>query len=437
MEANAIKIKITPPGDVPVHDDIYSRALIVRNETTTVCLINFDLLHIDKETTAEICRLVEERTGILSSNIMIAGTHNHNARISPPPLTVSDGKDGYKRIDSGCLDSMIAPVVDGVVAAHKNLLPARIGISSGRFSTPMVVNDRYLLNDKTIAWDPDAYTEDEIISPTGPVDPEVRVLHVKDAGEKTIAVLYNYACHANAFDNEMLGNARSADYPGVASDFIENKLGGIALFTAGASGDIHPFGGWWSDRKNPEKRHQAVYAMGEGLGATVEGVIRRMNDYRDHVHLSGAKRVVSLSMRQPGQREEADIIRTMSRENLKKKLGFTLARCRYVTRQATANPGKRIEGIIQVLRIGDLALAGIPGELFVEYGLEIKKRSCAPLTNIVTLANDNIGYLFTDTAFQLAGYQTWPILFEAYPAPSAGRILVEESLMLIADATGT
>ena len=50
---------------------------------------------------------------------------------------------------------------------------------------------------------------------------------------------------------------------------------------------------------------------------------------------------------------------------------------------------------LQVLRIGDLSIAAIPFEVFVEIGLEIKKKT--PFTDAFTieLANDSRGYLPT------------------------------------------
>ena len=431
MEAAAAKVGITPPGNVEVHDEIHSRIAILRNREVAVCVINFDLLNIDKQTTATICRLVEERTGIPPSGILIACTHNHKARIGPPPLTTSDGKGGYKMVDRGCLDRMVGPVVEGVVAAQKALAPAQICAGSGKFATPLVDNDRYLLRDKTIGWWWNDYTEEDIITPTGPVDPEVGVLHVKGAGGETIAVLYNYSCHADAFEGDALGTARGADYPGLASEFLEKRLGGTAVFTAGASGDIHPVGVWLAAPDDARKRHELAHLMAEQLGMTVERVVRRMTRYQGDVRLSGAKRIVPLPIREPGIRDEEDIIRTLSREKLKSQKEGMLARCRFVAQHARANRGKKIDAIIQVLKIGDFALVGIPGELFVEYGIEIKKRSSSPFTFVATLANDDLGYMPTETAFQLGGYQTWPLYFEEYPAPSVGRTLVEESLDLI------
>ena len=62
---------------------------------------------------------------------------------------------------------------------------------------------------------------------------------------------------------------------------------------------------------------------------------------------------------------------------------------------------------LQALRIGDLAVCGIPFETFVETGLDLKKRSPFPQTMVIGLANGRHGYLPTPEQHQLGGYETW------------------------------
>ena len=57
------------------------------------------------------------------------------------------------------------------------------------------------------------------------------------------------------------------------------------------------------------------------------------------------------------------------------------------------------------MRIGDVALVALPGEPFVELGLEIKRRSPAPHTFVVGYANDWVGYLPTQVAWEQGGYE--------------------------------
>ena len=54
--------------------------------------------------------------------------------------------------------------------------------------------------------------------------------------------------------------------------------------------------------------------------------------------------------------------------------------------------------------------ARAPGELFVEWGLEMKKWSPFPYTFIAELANDSVGYIPTYEAFRRGGYETTPVV---------------------------
>jgi hypothetical protein len=62
---------------------------------------------------------------------------------------------------------------------------------------------------------------------------------------------------------------------------------------------------------------------------------------------------------------------------------------------------------LQGIRIGGVVLLGIPGEVFVEIGLEIKKkaRSLGLRVAVVELANDYLSYLPTEKAFGEGGYE--------------------------------
>jgi len=63
--------------------------------------------------------------------------------------------------------------------------------------------------------------------------------------------------------------------------------------------------------------------------------------------------------------------------------------------------------ILQALRIGDVGVAAIPCEVFVEIGLDLKKNSPWKPSFTISLANGYNGYLPTVEHFQLGGYETW------------------------------
>jgi neutral ceramidase len=60
---------------------------------------------------------------------------------------------------------------------------------------------------------------------------------------------------------------------------------------------------------------------------------------------------------------------------------------------------------LQVIKIGEMRLAAIPAETFVEIGLDLKKRY--PGSTVVSLANAYHGYLPTPEQHALGGYETW------------------------------
>mgnify|MGYP001077602369 CR=1 FL=1 len=63
--------------------------------------------------------------------------------------------------------------------------------------------------------------------------------------------------------------------------------------------------------------------------------------------------------------------------------------------------------ILQAVRIGDLGIATVPFETFVETGLELKARSPLKPTFTISLANGSGGYLPTPEQHRLGGYETW------------------------------
>ena len=60
---------------------------------------------------------------------------------------------------------------------------------------------------------------------------------------------------------------------------------------------------------------------------------------------------------------------------------------------------------VSAARIGPFAIASNAGELFVEWGITVKKRSPFPHTVVSELTNDGIGYEPTEAGCQHEGYE--------------------------------
>ena len=82
------------------------------------------------------------------------------------------------------------------------------------------------------------------------------------------------------------------------------------------------------------------------------------------------------------------------------------------------------------MRIGDAVLVGLPGEVYVEYGLKIKHAFPDHRIIVVGLANDEIGYVPTPEAFEEGWYETKPWWFSKV-APDCGEVLTREAISMV------
>ena len=96
-----------------------------------------------------------------------------------------------------------------------------------------------------------------------------------------------------------------------------------------------------------------------------------------------------------------------------------------------ADPNEPVYPIeIHVVRIGDIAMATNPFELYLDYGVQIKGRSPAVQTFVVELAGSG-SYLPTERAVKGGGYGA--IEKSCIVGPEAGQEIVETTLKLLRD----
>src|SRR5690606_34489807 len=83
---------------------------------------------------------------------------------------------------------------------------------------------------------------------------------------------------------------------------------------------------------------------------------------------------------------------------------------------------------VQVFSIGDdVAIVGLPGEIFTELSMAIKKASPFKTTLVVELTNSHIAYVPTEKAFRQGSYET----INSRVAPGGGELMVEAAINLL------
>lgn len=238
LKAGVAKIDITPSVGVrmagfegrafaalAVHDPLWARALVLDDGKRRVALVALDICGVSEEVVATVREAASSCWSVSPDGLLVAATHTH----SGPRETGEEGSDEERSYWSS-LPSRLADVVGEAVAG---LEPARIGTSSGWSAVGM--NRRQRIHGGGVWLGR---------NPLGPFDTELGVVRVDRADGTPLAGVLNYACHALclADHNYLL----SADYPGYAVHFLEERLGGGAtgIFFNGACGDIDPREYW-------------------------------------------------------------------------------------------------------------------------------------------------------------------------------------------------
>lgn len=385
------------------HDPLHARCLVLDDGRTRVALVVVDSCMIPQELCDAAKRLAEKRTGIPASHILISATHTHTA---PTVAGVFQSEP-----DADYVRFLTEKIAAGIEQAHSRLAPARVAWAVGR-EPNQVFNRRWKMKPGSIGPDPFGNRTDrvkmnppraspELVEPAGPTDPSVPVLALRTADDRPLALYANYSLH-------YVGDLPplSADYFGVFAGVMAQKLGGGAGFMAalsnGSSGDINNI-----DFRSPAPKRQPGEQSRLVAEAVADAALQALETarYRDQVRLACANSSVTLPVRKP---TPAEIAR--AEQILEKARGRELRGLEEFYARETVLLAKYPDTVtvpLQVVRVGEFALAAIPCEVFVEIGLAIKKTSPFPVTAVVSLANGYYGYLPTPEQHALGGYETW------------------------------
>ncbi len=388
---------------------ILARAVALATDHTCVLIINCDIVGFGMDLHQRMLDAVSQRCNVDRTHVFILPTHNHYGP------SVSGNYAGDARLTTQELEyteSLIENLAVVARAALDNLRPARLSISYGE-ETIYSQNDRFWRKDGTINWVGDRATHFERDS--GLKDPQVIVLRIVDMQDTTIATLFNFACHANCAEPDGF-TAISWDYPGYSAQAIEQALGGEALFLVGTCGNIHPM------------REGEAKEMGEHIAKTVIESIGT-STIVDPGTMVVAHQELKLPARDFSSFDPRQIELICSQiadaETRAKVQSIFMGVLESLRGKELVDHVRQIH----VVTLGELVIVFVPGELFSELGLEIKKRSPYKHTLVVELLSESVGYVPTRKAYEEGGYQ--PAVGTRL-APGGGELIVEKARELLA-----
>lgn len=403
------------------HDPLHARCLVLDDGRIQVALVVCDSCMIPRELLDEAKKLASKRTGIPVERMLISATHTHTAP-TVGGVFQSDPDKGYSEF----LSERIA---QGIERAHKNLAPARVGWGVGQNPT-QVFNRRWRMKPGTIQADPFGRTTDLVKmnpgyqnpgldKPAGPIDPDVSVLALQSLKGQPLAVLANYSLH-------YVGGVEpvSADYFGAFAERLKTLLDAdkseppfVGILSNGTSGDINNvnFAGAAPGKREP---YEQIKVVSDSVARTVKDTLAKLRP--GDGKLAMAEKEIELGVRLPTEEDVAK-----AKEILEKAKDPVLKTMPEVYARETVLMAKyppKVKVKLQALRIGELGIVAIPCEVFVEIGLEIKKKSPLKPTFIIELANGYNGYLPTPEQHKLGGYETWRARSSYLEAEAAPKI---------------
>lgn len=440
--AGVAKVEITNKNVIPRNDPLYVKALVLKNGARTAVLVTVDAVaigeigYIGNDYLGKVRTRIQKELGIAPENFMINASHCH-AR----PCADVDEK-----------------TIEAVLLAAKALVPVTAGVGVG-FEDRVSENRRLKLKNGKEVDVRHAYAlpPDEEIAEVGPIDPHIGILRLDRKDGKTLAVVYNFACHPIM---GLPNGENTADIVGFASRVIEDNLegGAIALFVQGCAGDINPV--LYKDVNHPRNAEP----LGNMLGLSVLKAVRKiqcapnapltvLHEKLGLPRADNTKRIEAMLLEQakllkslrgtslnlqtflplavkynaspefPSYyshrylhekklgRDDMTRLDEANRRNMKAyidnihtmeqltRLQTNLALLRKHQETNRLAEMKPLEVELVGLRVGDFVLVTFPGELTVEIGLNIKKSSPHKHTFVAGYTNGYIYY--TPTARQL------------------------------------
>lgn len=416
LRAGAAKSNITPPlgesvigGFAPfpstnIHDELHARCLILDNGTTKLGFVICDNLGIRKDVYDDVRKLIAEETDFPAENLLMAATHTHSATPS--------SSETYRPL-------LVRRIADCIRRALGNMEDAKIGWGSVEEPSE-VFNRRWYVTDPELRRNPFGGIDEvrmnpprgskTLIKPAGPIDPEVSFISVQTKQGRPLALLANYSLHYVGGVNR---GEISSDYFGIFSNRIGELIGAeshfshppfVGMMSNGTSGDINNINFPNPPTKRYE-RYEKMTEVAEKVAQKVKSAYEAV-EYHDWVPLGIANRELTLKVRKPDETMQAYFKDVLAKPDDAEK--FHRYETNYAGRVQRLLDGPDEYVIpLQAIRIGDLGIAAIPFETFVEIGLEIKELSPFGDAFTIELANDYHGYLPTPEQHKLGGYETW------------------------------
>jgi len=395
-----------------IRDNLEANGLYLSNGDTQLLLISCDLVGLEFPFAIRVREAMGKATGIPARNILISCTHTHGG----PSLVRSNY---LMPLDSKYMDKLEVWLVELAQEAVKSAHPGKIGWGKG--TAQIGFNRRLCWADGSHSMHGDAKRKD-FAGLEGPDDPQHLALFAADENGKVISVLYHNTTHPTTFYSAA---TYSSDFISEARNILRAEFGDIpVLYLNGAQGDI-AMANQLKPRK--ESREEKLVRIGRMVADETLRLYKGV-EFHDRPVLKHSYEDLQVKVRLPEAKRLAEARKVLARIDAGEKIrgmGMIMAfGAVHLQDSYGDNPVDTLP--IHVVRIGDVALATQPCELFCQFGLDIKRRSPAPITAVVGLTDGYGGYCPTIYGILGGGYSGKPISWTRLEK-DAGYLIVESA----------
>ncbi|MBE6367035.1 MAG: hypothetical protein E7052_03890 [Lentisphaerae bacterium] len=354
-----------------VLDRLEARVIVFKQGDRIAAVVNMDLVSACQLLVDRIFKKISDMPEFSKENILFCATHTHTG----PEIRFSHLPGSEE-----CGEQIAEAVSQALRAAKADLQPVDGMVYGTTFDNRFIFNRRYWMKSGGVVTNPGKFNPD-ILRPEGTVDPEIPMFGIKRNGK--LALLFaNIVNHSDTIG----GNGVSADWPGFARRIIESQMpeGSMFVPVIGTAGNINHF-------DVASDLDQTCYAeaerIGTGIAATILNALDSLKPCCDmplecrfaevfcpaHEVSDAEYNEAMATIKKYADEPDVSNADDLTSEDLAKKLPKVL---KYFAQQVVIlrDEPKNANFPLPLIMLGGVAIAGVPGEPFVEIGLEIRKR---------------------------------------------------------------
>ena len=391
-----------------------------------VVLCTEDNLGVPRRVLDPMLQRAAEATGLPKEAFYFSATHSHTGG-----ALSHDDKDPKEQ---AYREQVTLALIEAAQAALEDLSPCRMGTAIGRAPNSAFVR-RYRMKDGSVRTNP-GVNNPEVQGPVSEADERVSVIRL-DREEDTL-LLVSFGNHPDTVG----GCKLSADWPGFARRETERALPDTKMiFFNGAQGDVNhvkvfPNEGDLNGMENDFDDVFRGYDHARYLGRVIAGAVLQVYDkvcYREVGDLAYLQKEVRVPSNMPSPeelpmaRKYAELHKAGKDDEIPFKGMMLTTVVAASLRMLRLEHGPEYFSLpLSALRIGDVAMIGLPGEPFTGIGVGLKE-TVGPAMVIPTCATNAYEGYFPMLDSYEGGYEAGSSNYKA----GVAELFIEEGKKLL------